>query len=75
MMFIFFGFYLLLHVLLLSVTVPFMRWCKESFSLSTEFLWLIAFPIVIAVFAVFAGLMCKLKHPTTALHTLLCMYV
>ena len=59
MIFVYFGFYLVHHVLLLSVTVPFMWGCRQTFSLSTEFVWLVALPVVIAVFAVLAGLLCK----------------
>lgn len=60
MMFIFFGFSLLHHLLLLTATVPYMwRW-RRSFTRSTEFIWLVAFPVVIVSFAVLAGLLCKL---------------
>ena len=59
MIFIFFGFYLLHHVLLLSITIPYMWYYRANLSRSTEFAWLVALPIVIVVFAVFAGLLCK----------------
>ena len=59
MLFIFFGFSLLHHILLLPVSVPFMwRW-RQAFSRSTEFVWLVVFPIVVMCFAVLAGLLCK----------------
>ena len=61
MIFIFFAFYLVNHLLLLSITIPFMWWQRQSFSLSTEFIWVVIFPVVIAVFAVTAGLLCKLR--------------
>jgi hypothetical protein len=57
MIFVYFGFYLVHHILLLSVTVPLMWGCRQTFSLSTEFVWLVALPVVIAVFAVLAGLL------------------
>ena len=76
MIFFFFGFYLLLHILLLSVTIPYMWWCRASFRRSTEFAWLIAFPIVIITFAVLAGLLCKYAgYYSTCIHACTCMLV
>lgn len=59
MIFIFFGFYLLLHVLLLPVTIPYMWYFRKAFTRSTEFAWLVALPIVVTAFVVLAGLLCK----------------
>ena len=68
MIFIFFGFYLLFHVVLLPVTIPYMWYFKKSFSQITEFAWLVVLPIVVIVFALLAGLLCKYMHKLLHVH-------
>ena len=59
MVFIFFAFSFLLHLLLLPITGVLIVKFKTSLRPLTEFAWLIAFPIIVILYAIFAGLLCE----------------
>jgi len=60
MVFIFFAFSFLHHLLLLPLQILiFVKAKKSRLSPLLEFSWLVAFPIIVVVFAVFTGLLCE----------------
>lgn len=59
MVFIFFAFSFLHHLLLLPVNILMMVKLKKTFNPMVEFWWLVAFPVIVVLYAILAGLLCK----------------
>ena len=59
MVFIFFAFSLLHYILLLPVKVFLLYKFRSRLSKFTEFAWLVAFPVIVIVYAICAGILCE----------------
>ena len=60
MVFVYFGFSLAVHLIVLPLLAPIMWKFKASFNYNSELYWLVSLPVLILIHAVLPGILCKL---------------